>query len=163
MDARDAAFELEEADLSVASLLAGWALADEVQRRLAADGLDDLRFTDGVVFQHLLGGALTVGTLAARLGVSQQAASKSIADLEQRGYVARAADPADARVRLVTLTPRGVVAVSAARRHRAELDAELDAALGPQRVEAARRLLVDALTHLGADTAIRRRRVRPPR
>ena len=44
------------ADLSLAALFAGWAIADEVQRRIAADGLDDLRFADGVVFQHLVPG-----------------------------------------------------------------------------------------------------------
>ena len=58
----------DEIDLSLASLFAGWALADEVQRRLAADGLVDLRFADGVVFQHLVTGPLTVGVLAERLG-----------------------------------------------------------------------------------------------
>ena len=43
-------------------------MADEVQRRIAADGLDDLRLADGVVFQHLVPGPLTIGELAERLG-----------------------------------------------------------------------------------------------
>ena len=43
------------ADLSLASLFAGWAMADEIQRRLAADGFADVRFADGFVFQHLVG------------------------------------------------------------------------------------------------------------
>jgi DNA-binding MarR family transcriptional regulator len=127
----------DEIDLSLASLFAGWALADEVQRRLAADGLVDLRFADGVVFQHLVTGPLTVGALANRLGVSQQAASKAVADLERRGYVRRAPDPADARARLITLTERGNEAIDGGRRHRAAVAAELSERLGPRRVEAA--------------------------
>jgi DNA-binding MarR family transcriptional regulator len=156
-------FEPAEADLSLASLFAGWALADEVQRRLAADGYGDLRFADGFVFQHLVGGAITIGALAERLGVTQQAASKSVADLERRGYVRRMPDPDDARARLVGLTPRGKAAIEAARRHRATLAAELENRLGARRVDAARRLLLDAVNALGAEPAVRARRVRPPR
>jgi hypothetical protein len=76
----DVEFDPAEADLSLASLFAGWALADEIQRRLAAGGHADLRFADGFVFQHLVGGPVTVSALAERLGVTQQAASKSVAD-----------------------------------------------------------------------------------
>jgi DNA-binding MarR family transcriptional regulator len=157
-----AAFDPSRADLSLAALFAGWALADEVQRRIAADGLADLRFADGVVFQHLVPGPRTIGALAERLGVSQQAASKAVADLERRGYVRRAADPGDGRARLVALTARGDQAIEAGRRHRAAVDAELAAKLGAERVEAARRTLVDALEVFGGSAAVRGRRVRPP-
>jgi DNA-binding MarR family transcriptional regulator len=159
----DDAFDPAGADLSLASLFAGWAMADEIQRRLAAGGLDDLRFADGVVFQHLVGGPVTVSALAGRLAVSQQAVSKSVADLERRGYVRRTRDPADARARLVGLTARGEAAIDAARVHRAALASELAERHGPRRVEGARRLLLDVMRDLGADTAVRGRRVRPPR
>jgi DNA-binding MarR family transcriptional regulator len=157
-----AGFDPAEADLSLAALFAGWALADEVQRRIAADGMDDLRFADGVVFQHLVGSPRTIGALAERLGVSQQAASKAVADLERRGYVQREADPEDRRVRLVVLTGRGEAAIEAGRRHRAAVAVELAERLGPRRVEAARRTLVDALEAFGGGADVRRRRVRPP-
>jgi DNA-binding MarR family transcriptional regulator len=149
-------------DLSLASLFAGWAMADEIQRRLAADGFDDARFADGFVFQHLVEGPVTIGALAERLGVSQQAASKAVADLERRGYVARAADPDDARARLVALTPRGDAVIAAARRHRGALAGELAERLGPRRVDAARRVLLDVVDALGAEPAVRGRRVRMP-
>jgi DNA-binding MarR family transcriptional regulator len=158
-----ASYEPAEADLSLAALFAGWALAGEVQRRLAADGHDDLRFADGFVFQHLIGGPLPIGALAQRLDVSQQAASKTVADLERRGYVTRTPDPADARARLVTLTDRAHDAIEGARRHRAALAEELAGRLGPRRVEAARRLLIDAVAELGGAAAVRGRRVRAPR
>ena len=157
------AFDPAEADLSLASLFAGWALAGEVQRRLAADGHADLRFADGFVFQHLIGGPLPVSALARRLGVSQQAASKTVADLERRGYVERAPDPADARARPVALTARARDAIEGARRHRAALAEDLAERLGFRRVEAARRLLLDVVRELGGADAVRGRQVRAPR
>jgi DNA-binding MarR family transcriptional regulator len=156
-------YDPSEADLSLASLFAGWALADELQRRLVADGLGDVRFADGLLFQHLVAGPQTIGTLADRLEVTQQAVSKSVADLERRGYVTRTPDPDDARARRVALTGRGDAAIAGGRRHRAAIDAELAERLGPRRVEGARRLLIDVVRDLGADAAVRGRRVRPPR
>ena len=156
-------FDPAQADLPLAALFAGWAMADEVSAALAGDGFDDVRFADGVVFQHLVGGPIAVGELAERMGVSQQAASKAVADLERRGYVSRQRDPADARLRRVTLTDRGAAVIEAARHHRAALAERLAQRLGPRRAESARRLLVDVLGELGADAALRARRARPPR
>jgi DNA-binding MarR family transcriptional regulator len=156
-------FDPAQADLSLASLFAGWALADELQRRLAADGFADARFADGVVFQHLVAGPLTIGALAERLDVTQQAASKSVADLEKRDYLSREPDPSDARARLVVLTSRGEKVIATARRHRQQIDSELRKEFGAERVEAARILLLDTLNYLGATPSLRARRVSPPR
>jgi DNA-binding MarR family transcriptional regulator len=156
-------FDPGDADLSLAAQFAGWAMADEIQRRLAADGFDDVRFADGVVFQHLVEGPITATALAERLGVSQQAASKSVADLERRGYVERTPDPGDARARLVALTTRGLAVIATAREHRTALGAELSERLGAPRTEAARRLLLDVIAAVGGEAAVRGRRVRPPR
>jgi DNA-binding MarR family transcriptional regulator len=150
-------------DLSLASLFAGWAMADEIQRRLADDGFADLRFADGFVVQHLVAGPVTIGALAERLEVTQQAASKSVVDLERRAYVERTPDPDDARVRLVALTARGEAAIEAARRHRQALGGELAERLGARKVDAARRLLLDVVAGLGGEPAVRGRRVRAPR
>ena len=139
-------------DLPLASLFAGWAMADELSRRLAAEGMDDLRFADGVLFQHLVEEPRTIGELAVRLEISQQAASKAVADLERRGYVTRATDPDDARVRRVALTARGEAAI----------EADLGARLGERRIAAARRLLNETVSALGADAPVRGRRVLPP-
>ena len=162
MSASGGPYDPGSADLSLAAMFAGWALADELQRRIAADGLGDLRVADGVVFQHLVAGSRAIGDLAARMGVSQQAASKAVADLERRGYVRRESDAADGRTRRAALTARGEAAVDAGRRHRATIEAELAERLGPRRVEDARRTLVDVVEALGGAGAVRGRRVRPP-
>lgn len=148
--------------LSLAALFAGWGLADELQRRLSADGFADTRFADGVIFQHLIDGPLTIRALADRLAVTQQAASKSVADLERRRYLTRTVSADDARARLVSLTERGHSVIAAARHHRTTIEAELATRLGPARVAAAQALLSDVIHHLGADHPIRTRQVRPP-
>ncbi len=156
-------FDPAAADLSLASLFAGWALADELQRRLADEGFADSRFADGVVFQHLVGGPVTISTLAEKLGVTQQAASKSVADLRAAATSAVGRIPPTPARASSLLTDRGQAVIAAARKHRAALDAELRKALGDDRVEEARLLLVDLINRLGASPSLRARAVRPPR
>src|SRR3954453_1276763 len=162
MSASGGPYDPRSADLSLAAMFAGWALADELQRRVAADGLGDLRGAGGGGFQPLRPGPRPIGALAARMGVSQQAASKAVADLERRGYFRRESDAADGRTRRAALTARGESAVDAGRRHRAAIEAELAERLGPRRGEHARRTLVDVVEALGGGGAVRGRRVRPP-
>ena len=156
-------FDLAETDLSLAALFAGWAMADELQRRLAADGFTDARFADGVIFQHLVSGPLTIGTLAGRLGVTQQAASKSVLDLERRGYTERVPAPRDSRAHLAALTERGHALIAAPRAHRLALSSELASHPRPGSVASAHRLLLEVIRMLGGEQAIRTRNVRPPR
>jgi DNA-binding MarR family transcriptional regulator len=148
--------------LSEVGLFAGWAMSEEIQRRLAADGFTDVRFHDGVVFQHVLAGPLSITELAARMGVTQQAASKTVADMQRRGLLVRRPSDTDARTRLLHLGERGAAAVAAGRSHRDALEAELSLALGAERVAAAKALLAEIIGRLGGTEAIRGRRVRPP-
>jgi len=97
------------------------------------------------------------------MGVTQQAASKAVADLERRGLLRRDPDPADARTKLLHLTGHALAAVEATRALRRELQEELVAEYGTERVEDARALLAAVIGRYGGDDAIRARRVRPPR
>jgi DNA-binding MarR family transcriptional regulator len=153
---------LDQLDLSLTSLFAGLALAEEVQRRMAADGFDDARFAHGFVFQHLVEGPVAIGDLARAMGVTQQRASKATAELEALGYVRREPDPGDARVRRIALTERGEAAIETARRARSEVVGGLRERLGADRVAAAEDVLRDVLRETGAEPAIRARRVRLP-
>jgi len=162
MTARAPSPTLTAADITLAALYASRAMADDIELRLADDGFDDLRFSDGALLQHLAAGAIGIGPLAELLGITQQATSKAIADLELRGYVLRREDPQDARVRLVRLSTRGRDVLAADRLHREQLERELCDTVGPRRVTAARKALLDIVTVLGAETPTRGRRFRPP-
>ncbi|MCD0483682.1 MarR family winged helix-turn-helix transcriptional regulator [Streptacidiphilus sp. ASG 303] len=150
-------------DTGTLSLLAGFAAADLVQAALAREGFGDLRFSHGYVFQQLVAADPTVGDLAAALGMTQQGASKAVAELEGLGYTERVPDPRDARVRRVRLTPRGRAAVEAARRARADLEDRLARRWGAGRLAEVRELLAGLLEETGGADAVRRRQVLPPR
>lgn len=149
-------------DLSLLALFAGWAMTETVRRRMAEDGFPEVRFNDGVVVQHLIAEPLSITALARRMDVTQQAASKTVADMTRRGLLARRRSEADGRVTLLELTDRARAAVDAARVHRAALDAELTEEIGAARIAEARAALIEVLGRLDADQAILNRRVRPP-
>lgn len=153
----------ESLDIGTLALFVGFAAAAHVQGDLDTRGHTGLRFSHGYVFQHLIDAEPTIGELAQRLEMTQQGASKVVAELEGLGYLERVADARDARVRRVRLTPRGRDAVAAARRARADLEHTLIAACGVERVRAARSLLAELLHELGGAEAVHRRQIRPPR
>ncbi|MFB8245599.1 MarR family winged helix-turn-helix transcriptional regulator [Streptomyces sp. NPDC055952] len=158
-------------DLGSLALFVGLTAAGAVQADLAAQGYGDLRMSHGYVFQHLVDGRPTVSDLAARLDMTQQGASKAVAELERLGYVERLPSPRDARIRHVALTAKGRDAVAAARQARERLEARLrerseraavDGA-GGTAFDVTRAVLVDLLGELGGTAAVHRRDVRPPR
>lgn len=150
-------------DTGTLALFAGFAASGHIQEQLAARGHGALRFSHGYVFQHLVDAEPTVGELAAELEMTQQGASKAVAELERLGYTERTPDPRDARVRRVRLTNRGREAVAAARQARAELDRRLGERFGAERLAEHRALLAELLQELGGTAAVRGRRIVPPR
>ncbi len=150
-------------DLGYLALFVGYAYAAEIQRGLEGRGFGGLRFSHGFVIQHLIGAERTIGELAARLEVTQQAASKVTSELERLGYVERVANESDARRRQVRLTQRGQAAVAAARELRRKLDARLGKRHGEAVLSRCRRELSAVLDSLGGAQAVRGRRVVLPR
>jgi DNA-binding MarR family transcriptional regulator len=94
-------------DLPLLMLLGFRALIDDVHTELAGAGHPGFRPLHGVAFKAI-GDGVTASELGRRLGVSKQAAGKTIEGLEREGYVERVADPDDARSKIIRLTPRGV-------------------------------------------------------
>ena len=74
---------------------------------LARRGRPDARPLHGFALQAVGPGGTTTSELGRRLGVSKQAAAKTVAGLERLGYVARGADVRDSRAQRVVRTPRG--------------------------------------------------------
>ncbi|WP_433116958.1 MarR family winged helix-turn-helix transcriptional regulator [Micromonospora sp. CA-246542] len=90
-------------------LLAGFrTLIDDLHAELAREGHPDLRPLHGFVLQAVGIDGTTASELGQRLGISKQAAGKTVDRLVAVGYLERVDDPADARRRLVRMTPRGV-------------------------------------------------------
>lgn len=90
-------------------LFAGFrSLIDELHEELASQGHPDVRPVYGFALQAIGAAGASASEIGRRLGVSKQAAGKTIDRLEALGYVERADDPDDARRKLVRLTPRGL-------------------------------------------------------
>ncbi len=93
--------------LTAALLSATGSLVQDIHTGVVAHGYDDLRPTHGFVFSRIAPAGATVTEIAAHLGVTRQAASQLVDELETKGYVERRPHPDDARARLVLLTDRG--------------------------------------------------------
>jgi DNA-binding MarR family transcriptional regulator len=152
--------ELHDNDLVLWTQLLGEVLNGEILSRLAIEH-PEIRYAHGFLIQQLVEGPRPVGEIAENLGVTSQAVSKSVRELEALGYVERSVDAADARVRRVALTGRGRAVLEAGRAIRTEINAELVDVLGADRVEAAADALRTALRARGAMPAVSARRVRP--
>lgn len=103
------AFE-EKKRASVGQLLfkAARLFNEEAVERVAARGPVKLRTSHTLLFPHLDVEKGIRGTvLAERLGITKQAVSKLLKELEAGGVVERVRDPADARAQLVRLTDAG--------------------------------------------------------
>jgi DNA-binding MarR family transcriptional regulator len=80
---------------------------DRLHADLARKGHPDARPIHGFALQAIGSGGITTAELGRRLGVSKQAAAKTVKNLETLGYVARTADTADARSMLLMRTALG--------------------------------------------------------
>ena len=83
-------------------------LIDRLHEELARQGHADARPAHGFALQAIGPAGTTASEMGRRLGVSKQAAGKTVDRLVRLGYVERAASDADARAKVVRLTPLGV-------------------------------------------------------
>lgn len=148
-------------DLGHLALFAGQQINRQVRIELARHGYADVRDAHGYVFQHLIDGPPSISSLGQRMGITQQAASKRIAEMLALGYVE--IDPASTgRTRLVAISAKGRALIETARALRARVHAQLQAELDPQALDAASRLLQQLLARLGGLEAVMQRRVHEP-
>src|SRR5262249_13291740 len=110
---------LHDKDLVLWTQLLAESLNAALLEGLRERGHPELRYSHGFLVQQLVEGPRPVGEIAANLGVTSQAVSKAVRELEALGYVERAVDAADARVRRVALTAHGRDAIEASRDIRA--------------------------------------------
>lgn len=106
-----------------------------IYNRRIADDIHAKGFTDfspafGQVLSNLDTVGTRVGVLAARAGVSRQAAGKLISEIERCGYVQRKPAADDARAIVVRFTPRGRRLLEAIWVVIEEFEAEVGAIIG---------------------------------
>ena len=118
-------------------LLAGFrAVIDEAHEELATRGHPEMRPVHGFAMQAIGMSGATAADVGRRLGVSKQAAGKTIEGLAELGYVQHAGESADRRRKLVVLTPRGIEALALSALAFEHVRARWAGLLGPGRVAA---------------------------
>jgi DNA-binding MarR family transcriptional regulator len=117
-------------------LFAGFrSIIDELHVELARRGHQDMRPAHGFALQAIGFSGATATEVGRRLGISKQAAGKTIERLEALGYVQRAGDGVDRRRKLVRLTPRGTEALTLSAEIFDRIRARWAQTLGRERVD----------------------------
>ena len=111
-------------------------LIDRLHAELAKQGHPDIRPAYGFAMQAIGRDGATASELGRRLGVSKQAAGKTVDRLVDLGYAERIADAADGRRKLVRLTPRGYDSLARSALVFDQLRAEWADKLGADRMRA---------------------------
>jgi DNA-binding MarR family transcriptional regulator len=109
----------------------GVAIVDaEVKTALAEQGFDEIQPGHHTLLRHLGEDGARPSELAAQAGVTRQAVTKTLDDLERVGLVEREPDPADGRGVVVRYTPRGLAALEVARTRGEELERRFASRIG---------------------------------
>ncbi|ATA27292.1 MarR family transcriptional regulator [Mycobacterium lepraemurium] len=115
--------------------------APRLRAAFAEAGLDGIRPAQSLALVPLAVGGLHASDLADRLRVSRQAVAQAVAALERHGYATRTSDPADARARIIELTPRGRQALQVMRANAIAMEKRWRKVLGERRLTELRETL----------------------
>ena len=134
----------------------GWRLArlfrqwkTRFDAEMVARGHGFMAEARGAVIGHLRPAGASQTAIAQALGISKQAVQQFVDELEREGVVARIGNPADARGKLVVLTPRGAEAIRAGNAVKREIEARYRLRLGESGFAA----LMEGLDRLWDDPA----------
>ena len=153
---------LPRLDLGYLALFLGLRVNELVMERMTAAGFTGVRESHGFVIQHLIQEERTITELAGRMEVTQQAASKVVAELIELG-VLEAVPGKDRRAKRIRLSKKGWQIVRLGRRERSRIDRRLRTVAGESGYDAAGKILRECLTALGGTERIESRRIRQPR
>lgn len=115
---------------------------------LGEAGVADLRPTHNAVLRFLDVEGTRASTLAQRAGLTRQALTQIVDDLERLGYVTRRSDREDRRAKLVVYTERGRAAFAASRQIIEALESDYAARVGQEDYEALRSSLRELTTRV---------------
>jgi DNA-binding MarR family transcriptional regulator len=94
-----------------------------------------LRAAHTALFPHLNADGVRGADLAKKLGVTKQAVSQLVTELEEWGVVEQIADPQDGRAKLVRFTKKGEQALLQGLAVLGELETELSDKIGKRRMQ----------------------------
>jgi len=95
------------ADLTLLLLGGFRTLVDAAKEELGRRGYHDVRPVHDFAMRAIAAGADSASELGRQLSIAKQSAAKTIAVLQERGYVTREPDPRDARRKRLHVTPLG--------------------------------------------------------
>ena len=135
------AYPDEDTPVLLLITLAERHLANALQAHLVAAGFDDHRVVHHNVMAHVTFEGIRLTELAEKAGITKQAMSELVIDLERLGYLTRTADPHDRRAKLIGFTDKGRAAVREAMR----AFAAMESPLGERSLRTLRRSLLTIL------------------
>jgi len=104
--------------------------ASQMHKHLRAAGYSDLTPTLAEMLATIPQNGIRIIALAQAFGITKQAASEAIRQLQKNGYLHKDMDPYDARSVLIRLSPRGKQFMYDAHAMKAAIEAEYTQALG---------------------------------
>lgn len=161
MVVKSSAVILQQLDLGYLAFFLGLRINELVMDRTLKEGFTGVRESHGYLIQHLIESERTITELAKRMDVTQQAASKIVAELIHIGIL-EAIPAKDRRAKRIRLSQRGWRCVRLGRRTRTRIDNLLVRATGRRNYEKAKLTLLTGLRALGDFERIGSRRVRAP-
>ena len=135
--------EEKEANFAPALAAAGRALTATMMAKVAGCGFKDMTPAFSSLMTLLDATGARPSTLAQRAGITKQAISQLVRELEARGYVEQVPDSTDTRAKIVRLTQRGVDIQAACAEVKRELQSIAIATLGKSRVSRLQRDLIE--------------------
>jgi DNA-binding MarR family transcriptional regulator len=140
--------EEKEANFAPALAAASRALIATMMAKVASCGFKDMTPAFASLMQLLDVTGARPSTLAQQAGITKQAISQLVRELEARGYVEQVPDSTDTRAKIVRLTKRGVDIQAACAEVKDELQSIAIAKLGKSRVSRLQRDLIELATAL---------------
>ena len=147
-------------DLGILLTLSLRGFVDLLHGELGQRGFADVRPPFGVVFRALRDGPLTLTDLAARLGVTKQAAAKVVTEMVGKGMLRRRPDVRDARAKLLEFTPRGRLAMRTAIEIGADVERRLREQVGDGAADELKQTLAAFVELAGGAAELAQRRSR---
>ena len=153
--------QLSDLDLSYLCFFLGRRVNELVVETMKNSGSGNVRESHGYVIQHFIESDRSITELGQRMGVTQQAASKAVAELIGLGIL-EALPGADKRSKRIRLSEVGRGLVKASRDARKKIEKKIEKAIGKNQFENTKQTILRCLEVVGGTKSIQQRRISIP-